>query len=171
MGSISPNAKYKKIKGEIKIGSEYFSFSGKEYLTKGFMNIMNWLEKSDKIVPNICIGEKVIINGLNVSEGLTEPPDFMKEGDLVLEMEKNGIGTDASIPTHIKNIINRGYVDVQKAGRKLIPTKLGIALIDSYLQIDTGIVLPNVRANIENMVNQIAIVYIYIYIYYILGGG
>lgn len=36
-------------------------------------------------------------------------------------MEKNGIGTDASMATHINNICERDYVKVG-GGRKLIPT-------------------------------------------------
>lgn len=88
--------------------------------------------------------------------GLTEAPSYLSEADLIGKMEKNGIGTDASIPTHIANIIERGYVKVQAPGRKLVPTDLGNMMVRAYMQIDPELVLPSVRSNIERSVALIA---------------
>ena len=45
-------------------------------------------------------------------------------------MDKHGIGTDATIHEHIKNIQLRGYA--KKSGVHIVPTELGIALAETY---------------------------------------
>ena len=70
-------------------------------------------------------------------------------------MEKHGIGTDASIPTHINNICLRNYVKIS-TGRQLIPTKLGILLVHGYQKIDNDLVSSSIRSNLERELNLIA---------------
>ena len=54
--------------------------------------------------------------------------DYISEAELIEEMEKNKIGTDASMSVHIENIVKRGYVEVTE-DRRLIPTNLGELLL------------------------------------------
>ena len=62
---------------------------------------------------------------------------------------------DASIATHIENILKRNYVELA-SGRKLVPTKLGLVLANGYHLIDASLVLPQVRADIEKECDRIA---------------
>ena len=79
-------------------------------------------------LPRVRAGERLPIASLRVEAGMTEPPPPLSESDLIGEMESHGIGTDASIATHIKNVEARRYVRLL-AGRRLEPTALGLALV------------------------------------------
>jgi DNA topoisomerase-3 len=81
----------------------------------------------------------------------------LKESELIGLMEKHGIGTDASMATHIQNISDRNYVRVDGRSRALVPTPLGISLVKGYLDIDKNLVEPALRGRIENSCNDIAL--------------
>lgn len=49
-------------------------------------------------------------------------------------MDKNGIGTDATIHEHIKHVQEREYV--VKVGIYLMPTKLGFCLVEVYEKLN-----------------------------------
>ena len=92
---------------------------------------------------------------LGMKEKMTTPPTYLTEAELISKMAKHGIGTDASIATHIENVQKRNYVEL-RPGRKLCPSKLGLVLAQGYHLIDSSLVLPSVRADIEDQCNMIA---------------
>lgn len=47
--------------------------------------------------------------------------------------------------THINNICEREYVSVTGKERRLVPSKIGIALIHGYGKIDKALTLPSLR--------------------------
>ncbi|XP_040935279.1 uncharacterized protein [Gossypium hirsutum] len=155
MGTVSPDCKYVRTKIEFSIGGEFFHCIGQRVTVQGFTYIMPWLAINEKNLPQFTKGEKIEVSRVELYEGETSPPDYLSESELISLMEKNGIGTDASIPVHINNICERNYVQVQ-AGRRLVPTTLGITLIRGYQCIDPDLCLPDIRSFIEHQITLVA---------------
>lgn len=53
------------------------------------------------------------------------------ESELINLMDRNGIGTDATIASHITTIQDRSY-SIKDGQQKFTPTQLGIALVEGY---------------------------------------
>ncbi|CAE7367179.1 unnamed protein product [Symbiodinium natans] len=123
------------------------------------------------------------ISNWNLEESWTAPPLPLTEAELVDLMDRNGIGTDASIPQHIQTIQDRGYVqlcdgsgapiEVMKVGafgrkrgrpsqrpkapgRYLVPTERGMALVRGLSHLDASLCEPEVRALIERECAMVA---------------
>lgn len=82
-------------------------------------------------------------------QGKTSAPDYLTEAELIGLMEEHGIGTDASISVHVANVCERGYVRIE-AGRRVVPTDLGITLISGYQRIDPELCRPQVPPHPAN---------------------
>ena len=63
-------------------------------------------------------------------------------------MHQNGIGTDATIATHIQTIQTRGYAEKDK-GSLFVPTTLGVALVGGYNAIGMELAKPEMRAQVR----------------------
>uniref|UniRef100_A0A1D1Z473 DNA topoisomerase n=1 Tax=Anthurium amnicola TaxID=1678845 RepID=A0A1D1Z473_9ARAE len=155
IGSISPDCKYTRTKIEFEAGREVFFCVGQHVTRKGFTSVMPWMGVNERKLPQFSSGERIKILKVDLYEGSTTPPDYLSESELISLMEKNGIGTDASIPVHINNICERNYVQVN-AGRRLVPTALGTTLIRGYQCIDPDLCLPDIRSFIEQQITLIA---------------
>lgn len=102
---------------------ESFQLSTTAITSCGFLSIIKPDETTEKVVDYELI--KLFQENLSIpifkqwiAEGLTTAPGieiniktgYLTESQLISKMEKNQIGTDASIPVHISNIIDRNYV-------------------------------------------------------------
>ena len=69
-------------------------------------------------------------------------------------MASTGIGTDATIHEHIKNVQERHYA--KKKGVSLVPTQLGLSLVQVYAKMGIELYKPYLRARMEADMKAIA---------------
>ncbi|OII73131.1 DNA topoisomerase III beta-1 [Cryptosporidium ubiquitum] len=138
------------------LNGETFVLSGKQIIDHGFSVIQGRSAcYESSVIPNFAQNELVSIKNIEIITKETKPPPILSESDLLSLMEKYGIGTDASMPTHIQKIQEREYVKLV-AGRRLEPTKLGTALVHGIMNVDHELVMPMIRSEMEKYVDLIA---------------
>jgi DNA topoisomerase-3 len=160
LGTISGDQVIQKTMATFDVAGEKFEWKGKVSITDGFTAVMPWMKVgntgSGMMASHMKQDATYPVEKVELTEGRTSPPGYLTESELISLMEKHGIGTDASIPGHIENICARNYVVVDSHSRTLQPTALGAALVHGYHRIDRELVLPKVRASIEQAITRIA---------------
>ena len=118
IGTLHDDMVYLEKTMQFHINGYRFSYTWHEVVDRGFTFAMPWKFKALQLnelewkMPALRDGDSVAVSHLDVRTEHTKPPDYLQESELIALMDKHRIGTDASIPQHIKNICERHYVDV-----------------------------------------------------------
>jgi DNA topoisomerase-3 len=137
-------------------GGETFSATGLMVLERNYLDVYSKFDYWNGMkVPLLQVGDKFVPKSLLMKEGQTCPPDPISESDLISAMDKNGIGTDATIATHIATIQTREYV-TKDASNRFVPTPLGLALVEGYNTMGYQLNKPQLRAAIEADCQRVA---------------
>ena len=154
LASVSPDAKGKETTISVKMGEEYFKSKGLIIEDKGYLEIYPFDYWNNTYLPDFIEGEVILPYSLNMEKGVTTPPNFLTESELIGLMDKNGIGTDATIHEHIKHIQDRGYA--KRYGSIFKPTLLGTSLRYGYLGLGIEIYKPYLRAGMEKEIKDVS---------------
>ena len=123
-------------------------------------------------------GDALTLHTHRLVTSQTEPPPFLQEHELLALMDIHGIGTDASMATHVSTIGERNYACVvdetgepirpprphrpgqpqppRQRGRYLVPTPLGLGMIRALQTVEPELCSPQIRARMEGEVGRIA---------------
>lgn len=160
LASVSPDCLYDEAEAKLELASELFVARSSRCVQEGWMEVDGRDAADDGPVDMLAYrgreGLAVDITDVKVTSHQTRPPGHLSESELLGLMDKHGIGTDASMATHVSNVQNRAYVDLDPNTRQMIPSALGLALANAYALIDPGLILPSVRSRIENECSSIA---------------
>ena len=165
LGSLSDDLKYKRRIAELQVPTSAKSHAPKFELEQitvdsvGFAGACRWVlndigatsKSNDENQVIFREGMEFVVTGAESVSRETKPPRFLQEHELVQLMDHNRIGTDASMATHISNIVDRGYVILcdetglplrpprpprpgqpRPPRRYMVPTSLGMSLIDLF---------------------------------------
>lgn len=139
---------------ECKIGDEEFSTKGITILEKNWLEVFPFEKWSENTIPKFKVGDTFIPDSYRMEESKTTSPRLLSESDLITLMDKNGIGTDATIHEHIQTIQDREYAI--KVGTEFKPTPLGISLVEMHQELGLKLHKPFLRAQMEKDMTQIA---------------
>ncbi|KAJ8518158.1 hypothetical protein ONZ45_g4767 [Pleurotus djamor] len=144
---------------DVVCGGEEFYATGLIVHERNYLDVYPYDKWTSNPLPDFAEGEEFQPSICELRDGETSPPNFLTEADLVTLMDKNGIGTDATIAQHIDTIIKREYCVERFEGQTkyLVPSTLGIGLIEGYDQIglDKSLSKPQLRRETERAMNQI----------------
>ncbi|CAO1624119.1 unnamed protein product [Jaminaea pallidilutea] len=159
LAGCSKDATGKLTSVEVELGGEAFSASGLVIHERNYLDVFPYDKWTGNILPPYQQGEEFKPHSCTMKEGSTSAPNLLTEADLVALMDKNGIGTDATIAEHINKIIQREYVIRQPQGKitYLLPSTLGQGLVDGYSRIDfeKSLSKPLLRRETEYRMNLI----------------
>ena len=130
LASISKDAELAETSIKATMGGEHFHAKGVAVEKLNWLEVFHWEKQMENEVPNFQPGQTIKPSELKMSEGVTTPPKHLTESDLITKMNNTGIGTDATIHEHIKNVQEREYA--RKQGISLVPTRLGLSLVEVY---------------------------------------
>ena len=142
----------------VRMDTEEFSASGLMVLERNWLEIYHpWEQWStgQGELPALEVGSRIRPSSLMMQTGTTSPPQPISEVELITMMDRNGIGTDATIATHITTIQNREYATKDNQ-MKFLPTPLGTALIEAYNSMGFQLNKPDLRRETEMECNHIA---------------
>ncbi|KAI5123889.1 hypothetical protein M0805_005705 [Coniferiporia weirii] len=159
LASCSKDAEGQETSVEVLCGGEYFSASGLIVLAKNYLEVYTYDKWNGRYLPHFEEGEEFMPSVCELREGQTSRPNLLTDADLVGLMDKNGIGTDATIAQHIQTIVDRGYVLERPEGatKYLVPSTLGIGLIEGYNEIgfDKSLSKPQLRRDTERAMVEV----------------
>lgn len=153
LANLMPTAVFEKTRLEIDVLGEIFDSSGSFIKKEGWMAAYPFEVKKDKLLPNVSERDSVHIKKLQNIASKTTPPKHLTEAELLTLMDKYGIGTKATAPSHIETNKKRGYFYTK--GKTIIIQETGYSLIDALNNSVSIIVKPEIRSRIESLVQEI----------------
>ncbi len=104
-------------------------------------------DENSKIPDGIAQGDNLKLKELIDNQHFTQPPARYTEESLIKTLEENGVGRPSTYATIISTIVKREYVS--RKSKQLIPTELGVAIVNLLKEKFKNIVIVKFTAQME----------------------
>ena len=104
LACCSRDAQGFRTNAEATVAGEVFAADGLMILERNYLEVYTYDRWAVKTMPEFQLGEEFSPTVLSLEQGVTTAPALLSERDLIDQMDKAGIGTDATIAEHIKKV-------------------------------------------------------------------
>jgi DNA topoisomerase-1 len=138
-----------------------FRASGSRLKFAGFLSLYRAGQDDEEVVdedrqplPELAAGDLLDLVRLIPEQHFTQPPPRFTEATLVKALEERGVGRPSTYAPIMGTIQDRGYIE--RDGRRLKPTPLGITVNDVLVAQFGDIVDPDFTALLEDKLDEVA---------------
>jgi len=129
-----------------------FKASGRKLLFDGFYRVTGYAE-TDKLLPELEKGQKVILDDIKSAQHFTEPPARYNEASLIKKLESLGIGRPSTYAPTITILQTRKYINIEK--KRIHPTEIAFTVIEMLEEHFAEIVDSSFTSNMEADLDKI----------------
>lgn len=123
MASQMADAVYDTIRADVSQNDIQFRANGSRIKFDGFLKVYPTKSDKDNYLPELAVGDKVLIDKIEPSQHFTQPPARFSEASLVKVLEELGVGRPSTYAPTLETLRKRYYVKM--TAKRFEPTELG----------------------------------------------
>ncbi|MBQ2271942.1 MAG: type I DNA topoisomerase [Clostridia bacterium] len=140
---------------EIEANGYFFRASDTKKVFDGYSRLYRYSEESEETsaFPDLKEGDALDFKELISEQKFTQPPSRYTEASLIKALKENGIGRPSTVAPIVGTILERDYVE--REGKALKPTQLGIVTTDLMIENFENIVDSAFTAEMEKQLDSV----------------
>ncbi|MEN6460024.1 MAG: type I DNA topoisomerase [Syntrophomonas sp.] len=148
-------AVYDTVSVDIAAGDYGLRATSSQIKFVGYKRVYNDNEEEEikNLIPDLKIGQKLVINELKDEQHFTQPAPRFTEASLVKLLEEKNIGRPSTYAPIIDTILKRSYVERQN--KQFVPTELGFIVVDLLKEHFANIVDVEFTARMEENLDMV----------------
>ena len=153
MAAFGEPAIRQRVKATLSINGNYFHLNGARTLSEGWIGLYKpYAQVNDAPLPPMAEGQKAIIKRVILRNDFTKPAPRYNPRSLLLQMEKEDIGTKATRAAIMETLYHRKYLC---GTDNLSVSELGFEIVEILAKYCPSVVSPKLTRGLEEEMDQI----------------